>query len=95
MNFYLNLALTYIVVGMFFSFLFYQFFKRRHLKRYLPCLLAGILGAFFGGFLDVFIVFDPLKYLAFFRRVFTIGVFWPAVSSVIVLIFYSKAVENN
>jgi hypothetical protein len=43
----------------------------------------------------VFAVFDPLKYLNFFKRVFTIGVFWPSLSSIVVLFFYSKSVENN
>ena len=95
MNFYLNLALTYVVIGMAFSFLFYFFIKKSVLKNYFFCLIAGIIGSFFGGFLDVFIGFDPLKLLTFFNRVFTIGIFWPALSSFIILFLYSKAVENN
>lgn len=95
MNFYLNVALTYVAIGMFFSFLFFSFFKKKALNSYFFCLLAGIIGAFFGGILDIFITFDPLKYLTFFQRVFTIGIFWPSLFSVIVLFFYSKSVENN
>lgn len=95
MNFYLNLALTYVVIGMLFSFLFYFFVKKNSLNNYFFCLLVGIIGAFFGGLIDVFAVFDPLKYLNFFKRVFTIGVFWPSLSSIVVLFFYSKSVENN
>jgi len=95
MNFYLNLALTYVVIGMIFSFLFYSFFKKKSLNNYFFCLLAGVIGSFFGGLIDVFIIFDPLKYLTFFREVFTIGIFWPSIGSLAVLFFYIKAVENN
>ncbi|MBI9108728.1 MAG: hypothetical protein JEZ04_18445 [Spirochaetales bacterium] len=95
MKFYFNLALTYVVIGMLFSFLFYFFFKKKSLNSYFFCLLTGVIGSFFGGLLDVFVAFDPLKFITFFERVFTIGVFWPSVGSVALLFFYSKSVENN
>ncbi len=95
MFFYFNVALTYLLIGTIISFLFFLFFKRKSLKHFLPCLLFGVIGSFLGGFLNLFITFDPLKYFSFFKNIFTISIFMPLITSIVVVFFYSIVAENN
>lgn len=95
MNFYYNLLITYLLIGVVFASLFFFFIKKDVLKNYFFCLLIGIIGSFLGVFFDTLISFDPLKYIYFFREIFTIGIFWPSIFSFIVLFFYSRAFDNK
>ncbi len=95
MNYYLNLLLTYVLIGVIFSSLFYFFIRRNVLKNYFLCVLFGIIGSFFGVFFGSIIGFDPLKYIYFFREVFVTGIFWPSVFSFIVLLLFSNSFRHN
>lgn len=95
MAFYLNLIITYILIGVIFSSLFYFVIRRKVIKSYALCLLFGIIGSFFGVFFDAVIPFDPLKYIYFFREIFVTGIFWPMVFSFIVLLLFSNSFRHN
>ena len=95
MSFYYNLLITYILIGVLFSSLFYFVIKKDTLKNYFFCLLFGIIGSFLGVFFGTLISFDPLKYIYFFKEIFTIGIFWPCVFSFIILFLYSKAFDDK
>lgn len=95
MSFYINLILTYILIGVIFSSVFFFFIKKDVLTKYFFCLLFGIIGTFLGVVFDSLISFDPLKYIYFFKEIFTIGIFWPSLFAFIVLYLYSKAFDNK
>ncbi|HAK46396.1 MAG TPA: hypothetical protein DCO79_10830 [Spirochaeta sp.] len=95
MNFYYNLLITYILIGVVFASLFYFFIRKDVLKNYFFFLLFGIIGSFLGVFFDTIISFDPLKYIHFFREIFTLGIFWPSVFSFSVLFIYSRVFDNK
>ncbi len=97
MSFYIiNLLLTYILIGVVFSTLFFFLIKKDNtLLKYFFCLLFGIIGSFLGVFFGSIIHFDPLKYIYFFKEIFTTGIFWPSVFSFIVLFLYTKSFEDK
>lgn len=91
MDFYLNLIITYLLIGILFSSLFFYFIYRSESLKYPFYLLFGIIGSFLGVFFDSIISFDPLKYIYFFREVFTIGIFWPSIFSFFILLLFCRA----
>ena len=90
MDFYFNLIITYVLIGVFFSSLFFFFIFKSNTVIYPFYLLFGILGSFLGVFFNAIISFDPLKYIYFFREVFTISIFWPSIFSFLVLLFFCR-----
>lgn len=53
-TYYLNIALTYIIIGFGTALLFYYGFRKPVLGRFWGALLIGLIGSFLGGVIEFF-----------------------------------------
>ncbi|HUX51568.1 MAG TPA: hypothetical protein VMW73_12270 [Spirochaetia bacterium] len=86
-TYYLNIGLTYIVIGLAVAILFYYAFRKHFLGNFWGALIVALVGSFLGGIIDYFFG-DIIKMLANLNN--SVNIFPPIITSFIIVWIFSK-----
>jgi uncharacterized membrane protein YeaQ/YmgE (transglycosylase-associated protein family) len=86
-TYYLNIGLTYFVIGFGMAILFHFLLKKPFLGNFWGALIVGLVGAFFGGLIDFFFE-DIIETLSNLNG--SINIFPPIVTSFLLIWVFSK-----
>ena len=89
-TYYLNIGLTYIVIGLAVAILFYYAFRQRFLGHFWGALIVGLVGSFLGGIIEYFFG-DIIHALANLNN--SVNIFPPIITSFILIWIFSKISE--
>ncbi len=90
-TYYLNIALTYMVIGFGITLWFYYVLRRPFLGRFWGALVLGLVGAFLGGVIDFYFE-DVLAQLANLNNV---NIFPPLITSFVLMWLFSTVASSD
>lgn len=89
-TYYLNIGLTYVIIGLAIAILFYYAFRKHFLGNFWGALIVGLVGSFLGGIIDFFFG-GIIHALANLNN--SVNIFPPIITSFIVVWIFSKISE--
>lgn len=89
-TYYLNIGLTYLIIGFAVAILFYYGFRKHFLGNFWGALIVGLVGSFLGGIIDYFFG-DIINALANLNN--SVNIFPPIITAFIVIWIFSKISE--
>ncbi len=90
-TYYLNIGLTYIVIGFAITLWFYYVLRRPFLGRFWGALVLGLIGAFLGGVVDFY--FDDLIHRL--ANLNNVNIFPPLITSFILMWVFSAVTDSD
>jgi len=85
-TYYLNIALTYIIIGFGTALLFYYALRKPVLGRFWGALLIGLIGSFLGGVIEFFLA-DVIEMLTNLNNV---NIFPPIFMAALLIWVFSR-----
>jgi len=91
-GYYFNIGIIYFIIGFAAALIFYLFFKKDVIGKFLGALIVGLAGSFLGAVLE-YLLYDVIEYLRNINN--SVNIFPPLVTSFVLLWLFSRVNKSN